>query len=147
MLRGMEEPSAAAVAGRLRELLPTGARAEFDDDISAYAEPDGDVSVCGVLIAFGTSFRLLIRGGDVTSIRDTLAYLDDLLVRYKPEVGAPPSGHGVYNSLLSCFFENVLPVRPEEFAYVGPFLGPGVRAHCAEFEPSWLEPDPHTSPA
>jgi len=147
MLRSMDEPSAAEIASALRGLLPDELLAQFDDDMSAYADLDGDVSLCGVLLAFSGSFRLLIRKRDAASIRDVLAFVDDLLVRHQPEGGVGPRDGSVYNSLLACFLENVLPVRPEEFPVVGPYLGPGVCAHASKFEAWWLEPNADTSPA
>jgi len=48
----------------------------------------------------------------------------------------------MYDSVLSCFRENILPTTPAGYPVVVPNLGPTTRAVCAASDPSWLLPNP-----
>ena len=84
--------------------------------------------MCGVLTALAYCFNRLVDDHEGPAIRAILATLDDLLIEFAP---VPPDGAidgTVYNSVLACFFEVVLPVDPAERASVMPHLGPVARA-------------------
>jgi hypothetical protein len=140
----MDEPTAGEIADLLRSLLPEAMRETFDADMTMFEDGEGDVHVCGVFAAFGWSFRRLIAGRDAPSITAILAFTDELLEQYWPPPGFESN---VVSSVLTCFFENVLPVGPEEYPVVGPFLGPRLRAYALTYDPWWLVPNPNVDPA
>jgi hypothetical protein len=143
----MAEIASRDLAARLRDLLPEAMRSTFDEDATDFEDDSGEIHVCGVFLAFGWSFRRLIADRDAPAIKAILAVIDELLEEFAPPPGVGPADGSVYNSILACFFENVLPVRSEELEIVVPFLGPKLRAHALEYDPWWLEPRPNARPS
>ena len=135
------EPTGPELAARLRPLLPANARADFDNDISIFADADDRVSVCGVLMAMAWAFKRLVDARESRAIEAVLGEMERLLATFSRRsdvaIGLDDS---VWNSVLVCFFESALPVVASEHAAVMAHLGPVSRAALEE-DPWWLEPE------
>lgn len=137
----MNEPSGADLARTLRSTLPSEFSSAFDDGVESLAV-GGDLTPCGALMALGWVFRDLVEQGREPAIKAVLDLVEDLLVRFAPGPGEPISDGTVYNSVLACFLEDVLPVRADKFGLVTPHIGPAIRRWAAEHEAWWLLPEP-----
>jgi hypothetical protein len=136
----MDVPSGRELAGALRKQFPEMDAALFDDDVALFSANDGEVSACGVLSAFSWAFDRWVAAGAVEPIRRALALVEEWLAGYlSPNRDAVASR--IYDSLLSCFLENILPTTPEGHPLVVPNLGPKTRSVCEASDPSWLLPN------
>jgi hypothetical protein len=127
--------------GQLRGLLPHPYRAHFDDDADTFTS-DGEISRCGVLMAFSWSFDRLIRANKKEAIGAVLDAVEGLLREFGPQVVGPAAQCGIWNDIAACFLENVLPTTPAGHPLVVPQMGPLAR-ECVE--PRWLLPDPNAT--
>ena len=68
--------------------------------------------------------------------------IDELLEIAAPKDVGIPLRHELYDSVIPCFLEEVLPASREGHPLVVPNLGPKAREFCERFRPDWLLPEP-----
>jgi hypothetical protein len=130
-----EEPTGPQLAQTLRALLPESRQASFDEMAELYAPDGADISQCGALMSLTGPFNQCLAAREMHAVGAVLNLMDELLADF-------PSGLGIYNSVLTCFFESILPVPAEVHQQVMLMLGPRIRAYAKRYEPSWLAPEP-----
>lgn len=142
----MIEPTGAELAARLRALLPIGKQASYDEMLDVYSyEVDGDPntstsSACGALMALTGPFRDCLADREFAAAGSILDEMERLLNEHPQGQGLDGS---VWNSVLTCFLESVLPVDATSFGAIRPGLGPIIVAHAKQYDPWWLEPEPY----
>ncbi len=129
------EPTGPQLAQTLRALLPKTRHESFDGMAELYTPDGDDISQCGALMSLTGAFNECLAAREMDEVGAILNLMDDLLEAF-------PSGLGIYNSVLTCFFESILPVPRGVHRQVIPMLGPRIRTYAKRFEPPWLEPEP-----
>jgi hypothetical protein len=119
--------------------LPARFQGRFDDDSGMFTTDDR-ISCGGVLMALSWSFDRLIREREKEAIGAVLDAVESLIQRYRPPAHGKIAPYGLYNAVITCFLENVLPTTPAGHPLVVPQLGPLTRGSVP---PHWLLPDPN----
>ena len=134
----MTEPTSPELQELLRNLLPVGFQAQFDDDVALFANHEGITDRCGVLMACKWAFDRLIAAAEIEPIGSVPAAIEDLLAQCPPEQWEP-GVRGFRVLIAECFLELVLPTTPSGQPMVVPQMGP-LAIKCVPSR--WLLPDP-----
>lgn len=157
----MPEPNGPELAQRLRDAFPELDLTAFAEELEPMTESGAQrlramgadetivadvlrshLTRCAALTAFSHQFRDWAEQGKVEPVRRALALMDQLLADAPPVPTSMPAnevGDQFHNSLLVCFFENIMDTTAAFRTLVRPNLGPTIRRHFQEHDPFWLE--------
>jgi hypothetical protein len=157
----MEEPTGPELAQRLRDAFPELDLPTFAEDLEPMSESGAQrlramganeaivanvlrshLTRCAALTAFSHQFKDWVEQGKSEPVLRALLLMDQLLAEAPPVpamMRADEVGDQFHNSLLVCFFENIMNTTAAFRTMVRPNLGPAIRRHLQEHEPFWLE--------